>query len=433
VLFNRIARELPLETRSWPSGEKHNGWVVPENWRVRHAEIRKDNTLVFDGTASPLGVAAYSRSFAGTVDRDELGRHLFFNDTVPDAHMWHCAWLYRPWQQNWGFCPPARIAHALPVGDYDIALETEFSPGEMQVAWHDKPGRSDEIVVFHSNTCHPHMANDGFAGTGVMIRLFQWLAGQDTHYTYRLLLGPEHIGTVFYLRDLPRAEVARMVCGVFGEMMGTPGPFVVGATFEGDHLIDRAFRNVTRHAAKNPHYVPFRMTVGNDETVWEAPGYEVPFVQVNRANARNEPFPEYHSEFDTAELMDEALLGEFLEVFKQVVDVLENNVRIYRKFDGLVALSNPQYDLYVNRIDPAVSDAARNETSERWGYLQDCIIRYFDGSMTVLDIAERHDLPFADMVDYLRTFEARGLVTLEHAALPARELRDHTMIGPDRR
>ena len=48
--------------------------------------------------------------------------------------------------------------------------------------------------------------------------------------------------------------------------------------------------------------------------------------------------------------------------------------------------------------------------SEKWGRLLDSLLRYFDGSLTLLEIAERHDLPFERVHSYVRRFEGRGHV-----------------------
>ena len=67
------------------------------------------------------------------------------------------------------------------------------------------------------------------------------------------------------------------------------------------------------------------------------------------------------------------------------------------------------------RPDPAVE--APPEDSEKWGYLADSLLRYFDGETTVLDIAERHDLPYNEVYEYVQRFEEKGLVRLEHAPI----------------
>ncbi len=417
ALFARIARELPLDYFRFRSGDSHNGWVVPDNWRVKRAKVFRDSNEVFDGTQNSLGVGYYSKSFSGELDWETLRGKIVSNPDLPDAYMFHCLWQYRPWDADWRLVMPYNLARTLGPGRYRVELETEYSPGEMLVAHSHKAGRSGKTIVFNSNNCHPHMANDGFAGTAVLIRLMQWLSQQDTYYSYRLMIGPEHLGSVFYLRDLPCRDVDAMVCGVFEEMPGTQGAIKATATFNGGHMIDRAFANALRSYFPDHHtLVPWRKGAGNDETVWEAPGYEVPFVELTRCEEQFAPYREYHSSLDTPELMDPNRLDEMLTVLKRVVETLENNAFVQRSFDGLICLSNPQYGLYMERPDPTVVKDL-DADAEKWGHLLDCLFRYMDGTMTVLDIAEKHDLPFDRLLRYLRQFEAKGLVKLSRAEI----------------
>ncbi|HEY3256401.1 MAG TPA: DUF4910 domain-containing protein, partial [Polyangiaceae bacterium] len=307
-LFARMAKELPLQVFRFKSGEKFNGWEVPQNWRVKRAKITRDGREVFDGKAHTLAVARYSKSFSGELSWEELKPRLATNSDLPDAYMFHCMWQYRPWDADWAFSVPHRIYRTLGPGRYRVELETEYAPGEMLVAHHHKQGRSDRMIVFNSNTCHPHMANDGFAGTAVLIALFQWLATRDTHYSYRLVLGPEHLGSVFYLNRIPSKQIDAMLCGVFEEMPGTRGPIKATATFLGGQVIDKAFANALRHHSKAHALVPWRKGAGNDETVWEAPGYEVPFVEVTRSESLMAPYREYHTSLDSPSLMQPAQL-----------------------------------------------------------------------------------------------------------------------------
>lgn len=425
-LFARIGRELPLQIFRFRSGETFNGWAVPQNWRVRRAVLVREGREIFDGKSHTLGVGRYSRSFSGDLDWEALRPHLVTNPDLPDAFMFHCMWQYRPWDADWALCVPHRIYQTMGPGQYRVDLATEYEPGEMLVAHHHKGGRSERMVVFNSNTCHPHMANDGFAGTAVLIRLFQWLAGRDTRYSYRLVLGPEHLGSVFYLRDLPRAEVDRMVCGIFEEMPGTAGAIKVTSTFLGEQAIDHAFAAALRHHGGASVRVPWRKGAGNDETVWEAPGYEVPFVEMTRCEDQFAPYREYHSSLDTPNLMDPAQLDEMLEVLKHVIEILEGNATMERRFDGLVCLSNPDYGLYLERPDPTV-DKVLEDDAEKWGHLLDCLFRYFDGRTTILDVALRHDLPFRRLRRYLERFEEKGIIRLHAAEIP-RQL--PTRVGP---
>lgn len=411
-LFKRLGEELAFTIWRYCSGSTFNGWVVPDGWRVEKALILRNGRVVFDGKAHALGVAGYSKSFQGELDLEVLKKHIVTKSEIPEAYVYHCMWQYRPWDADWAFSIPYEIYKTFTPGRYRVDLVTEYAAGEMLVAEYQHRGRSDSTIVFNAHTCHPHMANDDFAGVAMLVLLFQWLRTQETYYTYRLVLGPEHLGTVFYLRDQTADQLQRLVCGAFAEMPGTKGALKVASSFLGDQVIDRAFRNVARHYTKKHELVPWRRGAGNDETVWEAPGYEVPFVEVSRSEDLLCPYREYHTSLDTPDLMSEEQLDEFFGVFRGVVEILERNAVLNRRFKGLVCLSNPQYALYMERPDPAVSKNLQ-EDSEKWGYLADCLPRYFDGTMSILDIAEKHDLPFDRLYDYLVRFEEKGLIQLK--------------------
>lgn len=411
-LFARIADEIDLEILRFPSGLSHNGWVIPDNWEVKKALVTREGTPVFDGTAHTLGVGYYSRSFAGTLDWDELEPHLVTNPQQPDAFMFHCEWQYRPWAADWRLSIPYRIYRDLGPGTYEVELVTERRPGEMLVGIHEHRGASDKTIVLNSNNCHPHMANDGFAGTAVLIRLMQWLRGRETHYSYRLVLAPEHLGSVFYLASLTAEEIDAIVSAVFEEMPGTPGPIKATSTFIGGQHLDLAIANALKHHAAAWEIVGWRKGAGNDETVWEAPGYEIPCTEITRCEEQFNPYPQYHSSLDTPELMDEDQLQEMVLVLQKAIDALERDVTMQRTFDGLICLSNPEYDLYMERPDPTVDKQLDEQESEKWGHLLDCLLRYFDGSTSVLDIAEQFDLPFEPLRRYIDRYAEAGLVTL---------------------
>lgn len=416
AMFARLAQEVPLQLHRYPSGSVYNGWIVPDLWTVQRALIRRDGVVVFDGQCHPLAVAYYSRSFQGRVRLEELKEHISTNPEYPTAYLFHCLWQYRPWAPDWAFCIPHEIVRTWQPGEYEVDLVTDCRPGEMLVASARHQGRTDQTIVFNAHTCHPHMANDGFVGVATLVRLFQWLAGQETNYSYEVVFGPEHLGTVYYLRDRTRKEIERLVCGVFAEMTGHPGPYKVAATFRGDQPIDRAFRNAARHHAREHALVDWRMGAGNDETVWEAPGYEVPFIQVTRSRHYLTHFPGYHTSLDTPDRLCPDLVNEFFTVTRKAIEVLEQNAVMYRKFDGLISLANPQYQLYMERPDPAMNKNLEAD-SEKWGRLLDFLFRYFDGATSILDIAEKHDLPFDRLYRYLKRFEEKGLIRMEFQSI----------------
>ena len=50
-----------------------------------------------------------------------------------------------------------------------------------------------------------------------------------------------------------------------------------------------------------------------------------------------------------------------------------------------------------------------SESSEDWGHLLDCLFRYFDGKISILEIANKHNLEFAELYDYICSFKKKNL------------------------
>ena len=194
-------------------------------------------------------------------------------------------------------------------------------------------------------------------------------------------------------------------------MTGVPSPLAATSTFRGGHELDRAFAHVLRHLPRGGERVGWREGAGNDETVWEAPGYEIPFVELTRRVTTFAPYPEYHSSLDTPDSLDMDHVDEAYRALLDVIDVLERDCTAHRRFDGLVCLSSPGYDLYPERPDPAIHSDV-DAAGLRWGRLVDHILRWMDGSMTALQMAEAVDLPFAEVRDYLDRFREKGLADL---------------------
>jgi aminopeptidase-like protein len=413
ALFARLGRELPLALHRIPSGETHNGWVVPDRHDVLEAVVEgPDGRVVLRGDEHPLVVAAGSRSYEGTLGLDELRRHLVTDPARPTAYVFHCAWQYRPWEADWALSIPHERYARLPDGAYRVRLRVRRAPGEMLVGVAEHRGEDPRAWVFNSHTCHPGQANDGMVGVATLARLHRHLAGRRTRWSYRFVFGPEHLGTVFLLRDTPRAELERLLGGVFVEMTGVRAPMVATSTLLGGHPLDAAVAHLMRR--RGGVTVGWREGAGNDETVWEAPGYEVPFVELTRRVGTFDPHPEYHSSLDTADSLDPAAVDETYRTLVDLVDILERDCTAQRRFDGLPCLSNPALDLYPRRPDPALDDAV-DEEGLRWGRLVDRILRRFDGATTCLAMADEAGLPFGAVRDYLGRFERAGLVRLAPA------------------
>lgn len=136
--------------------------------------------------------------------------------------------------------------------------------------------------------------------------------------------------------------------------------------------MDRAADLVLRFRDTSYERYEMRGIIGNDKTVWEAPGYEIPTISLTRF-----PHDEYHSSSDTLAHISESALEDAVQALLEIVDALERDVVMIRRFRGLVALSNPKYDLYVpNGTDPSQPAPGVND-SRKWNRVMDRLPHLF--------------------------------------------------------
>ena len=405
-----LCKELPFEVLEYKSGEEHNGWAVPLSWKVKKASIKKDGKLVYDAMQHPLCVFGYSKSFKGTVGLEELKKHLSYRKDMPDAIGYHCDWYYKQHLRDWGISMPYNIYTKLAPGKYEVEIEVDEAPGKMKVLDLFIPGKSKETIILNAHNCHAAQANDDIAGVVVAVEVAKRLMKRKNRYSYRVIIAPEHLGTVFYLAKRDGKIVKNFKFGMFLEMLGNKNRFALQKSFPGNSKMDRAALNYLSYHHPGFFTDDFRNVVGNDESVWEAPGYEIPTISLSRW-----PYKEYHTSFDNEKIMSEQMLSEAADTVMGVLGILENDFAMKRKFKGLVALSNPKYGLYKPTVDPAI-DRMVTEDDRKWNRMMDRLPRYFDGKMTVLDIAELHGINHADLAAYLRKFEEKGLIEIVEVA-----------------
>lgn len=406
ILFEILNDYYPITIHKYKSGREHNGWVIPYPYHLKKATISQDGRILFDGLIHPLAVIGSPVSFHGVVDKKELDKHVFFRPDLPDSYAFHCTNNYRPWNREWGFSIPYQIYKGWNNGNYEVDLEVEYSDGEMLVGELFHQGELEDTLVFNAHTCHPCQANDDMIGVLAIIELFRALKGKKTRFSYLGILAPEHLGTVFYLADKEPGGTEKIKLGCFVEMIGTKTPLVLQKTFFGDTLFDKLAEGVLSRYEKDLRVGEFRSIVGNDETVWESPGIEIPMISVSRW-----PYKEYHTDADNTALMDPVVFDETVYVLLDLIAVIENNSLIQRRFTGLVALSNPKYGLYIEREDPTIKKEI-NEEMRKLGKLQDFLPRFFDTNYSVFEIAQQFNLSFDTILAYIKRFEEKDLVLL---------------------
>ena len=394
---------LPFKTISLDCSREHNGWVVPPSWDVEEAKIVKDGRVVYDGREHPLGVIALSRSFSGSVEWDELRRHLHYDHRFDDAIPFHYRQQFRSWSRDWGFCLPKRTFDAMTPGQYEVSIRTRESPGRLKILEYKHKGALKFTIALGSNLDHAGAANDGLAGCVVGVELMRRLQGRKTKFTYALILSPGIIGSEYYLASLTKKQRECIIEGVFLEMLGSETSLAVQESRQTLVNTSHALKASLTKLGLPFRTGPFESIIVNDEYVWE--NYGIPMPSFSRF-----PYPEYHSSKDSIAIIRESALQEAVEALLGAVEILEASPLIVKRFEGNVCLSHPRYDLYMDCGQIALGDSPTDQR-RRWRQVMD-LVPALDRPFGVRAVADHVGLGEKETLDYFKRWAAKRLVDL---------------------
>jgi aminopeptidase-like protein len=400
---------------TFESGSEQNGWIIPYGWRVLEAKVQCHGGVLHDCLAqSSLGCAYLSPSFEGIVTRDELLRHCSWRDDLPDAIVYDWTRLYRQGSQSWGLSIPWNILRHLPESELKITIKTECYPSKMAVLDLLIPGELDEEVLINAHNCHPYQANDDISGCATALAFFiSKLQSKKNLYSYRLLIGPELYGPIFWAERNP--DIARNVKScILLKSVGNSASLKVQNSYTGVSRIDKILEGAVGSEALQAEvrFYPFRSYYGNDETVFEATGLEIPTVSLTRF-----PFPEYHTNLDAPSILSTESLQETYNLLSAIHEIIETDMVASSVAPGLHCLSNPLYNLYRKAPEPGISNDGISEYEKKWNLLMNCLSRDLTGGASILDISLKYRLPYRAVYDYVIKWHQKGLVNLVHSQL----------------
>jgi aminopeptidase-like protein len=389
--LRRVAKQVPLEVREVPSGTQVFDWVVPPEWNIRAAHITgPDGRRVVDFETSNLHVMSYSVPIRARLSRSELDSHLHSLPERPDWVPYRTSY----YSEDWGFCLSERQRATLGDGEYEVVIDSELRDGHLTYGELLIPGETDDEVLVSCHVCHPSLANDNLSGIAVATYLADRLRSSRNRYSYRFLFIPGTIGAITWL-SANQSNVDRIKHGLVLACVGDGAPFTYKRSRRGDATIDRAVAHALAHRPGLHEVVDFSPW-GYDERQFCSPGFDLPVGGLTRSPQGR--FPEYHTSADDLSLVDPTHLAESLSLLIEVVGVLEGD----RSYLNVNPMCEPR--LGARGLYPSVGgrDAGVDQVALLW------VLNLSDGTRSLLDIAERADLPFAAVraaADALRRVE----------------------------
>lgn len=391
-----LSKHLPIERRELPTGTPVLDWAVPMEWHISDAYIKNSNgERVIDFHRSNLHVVNYSAPISARMPISELKRHIFTLPEQPDLIPYRTSFF----KEEWGFCMSQNQLEALEAagGNYDVAIESSLAPGALTWGEYLLKGTSDDEVLISTHICHPSLANDNCSGLALVTMLGRELARQRTRLSYRFVFLPATIGSISWLAT-NESNLGRIKHGLVISNVGDAGGPTYKRSRRGDAVIDRAVTHVLRHSGATSRILPF-FPYGYDERQYCSPGFDLPVGLFQRSQFGT--YPEYHTSADNLDFIKPEHLATSFRWIVQVLNVLEGE----RKMINLSPKGEPQlgrrglYSAYGSG-----KDAMARNMAVLW------VLNLSDGTHSLLDIAERADIPFDMISSAALALETHGLL-----------------------
>jgi aminopeptidase-like protein len=390
-----VQEQIAIEMHEVPTGTRVFDWRVPKEWNIRDAWVKDSSgRRLVDFCKLNLHVVNYSSPVRRRMRLAELKEHLF---TLPGHPEW-TPYRTTHYEESWGFClSENQLAKFDDSQEYDVCIDSSLEDGYLTYGECLLPGEETAEVLISCHVCHPSLANDNLSGTAVAVELARHLAQSPHRYSYRFVFVPGTIGSITWLA---RNEdvIAKIRHGIVLTCVGDAGNISYKRSRQGEAEIDRAFVHVLKHSG-DPHTVVDFAPSGYDERQYCSPGINLPVGCLMRS--RHGEFLEYHTSADNLEFVQPAALADSLAKCLAVIDVLEHN-RLYvnQKPKGEPQLG--KRGLYKGL--GAGADKRERELALLW------VLNLSDGKHSLLDIAERANLPFALVKDAAATLSGTDLL-----------------------
>lgn len=390
----RVRDHIPLEIREVPSGTQVFDWTVPEEWNIRDAYIKNEaGERVVDFRACNLHVVSYSEPIHRKMSLADLRPRLITLPDQPDLVPYRTSYYNR----TWGFCLSQRQLDALPEGQYEVFIDSDFSQGHLTYGEYVVPGASSDEILISCHVCHPSLANDNLSGIALATFLARQVEATAHRFTYRFLFIPGTIGSITWLAHNEN-RVDRIRHGLVLSCVGDGGGPTYKRSRRGNAAVDRAVEHVLKHCGRVAVLEDFS-PYGYDERQYCSPAFNLPVGLFERSQYGK--FPEYHNSADNLGFVRAEYLEESYRMVVGVLEILENDAA----FLNTMPKCEPQ--LGKRGLYSAIGgdkDAARKQMAMLW------VLNLSDGTHSLLDIAERAGIPFHTLLETTALLERNGLL-----------------------
>jgi aminopeptidase-like protein len=393
--FREIGRHIKLDIQEVPSGTAVFDWTIPREWNIRDAYIKNaQGEKIVDFARSNLHVVSYSAPVRQFLSLAELKKHLHTLPEQPDLIPYRTSY----YADNWGFCLPHHQFESLRDETYEVLIDSSLEDGFLAYGEHLHKGEIEDEVLLSAHVCHPSLANDNCSGVALLTQLAKRIATLRTRYSYRFLFAPGTIGAITWLsRNEDRAQLIKH--GLIVSMVGDGGGPTYKKSRRGNAQIDRAVAHALRHSVPSYSIEDF-FPYGYDERQYCSPGFDLPVGLFQRSKFGT--IPEYHTSADNLAFIGADHLALSYRLIVGALDAIEN--------DCICRNTMPRCEPQLGRrgLYQAIG-GLKNAEAANMALLW--VLNLSDGAHSLLDIAERANLPFDVVYRTALLLQQHNLVT----------------------
>ena len=371
-----IGAHIKLEVHEVPTGTAVFDWVIPREWNIRDAYIRNERG-------------------EKVLDFAQLKQHVFTLPDQPDLVPYRTSY----YAENWAFCMSHHLLESLRDETYEVFIDSSLTDGYLTYGEYLHQGETEEEFLLSAHVCHPSLANDNCSGVALLTHLAKRLAGLRTRYSYRFLFAPGTIGAITWLaRNEEHSQ--RIKHGLIVSMVGDGGGPTYKKSRRGSTTIDRAVVHTIHHSGMTPTVLDFS-PYGYDERQYCSPGFNLPVGLFQRSKFGE--IPQYHTSADNLDFIAPNHLALSYRLIAETLDVVEN--------DAVYCSTMPKCEPQLGRrglygMVGGDKNAAAANMAMLW------ILNLSDGLHSLLDIAERANLPFAVIRRTAQLLRRNGLLAI---------------------
>ncbi len=398
--FKKINPEIKLI--KFKTGKKVFDWKIPEEWLIKDAYIQNQKGQKFaEFKKNNLHIVGYSTPINKWIDKKSLLKKIYtlkeYKNYIPYVTSYY--------KKDWGFCMSEQQKKKFLKGEkFKVKIDSKFKKGFLNCAHAIIKGKSKKEVFFSTNICHPSMANNELSGPALINAILLYLKKNhpNNYYTYRFVLVPETIGSIAYLSKYLKSLKKNIFAGYVLSCVGDDNNYSIIQSRDKNNLSEKMLFSFLENK-KNLKIYSY-LERGSDERQYCSPGIDLPLCGFSRSKYAE--YKEYHSSADNLSFISKKGLNNSLNVFSQIIDLLEIGIVPKRTTLGEPFLAKRK--MYNTK------SFWNKKDYEKYLKLRMDFLAYCDSETDIFDTKKKIGCSFDDLVSEYKLLLKSGVIKSGH-------------------